>query len=158
MLKPPLTVPVKELTIGVPDIKIDKTRAILVPASTGIFKEAFAEAVSPMDIIPVSVGVKFTVLPGINVNELDAGFEEYNCATILILLPTRANPNAVEKNTLNSFITPSLGAIKVKSLKPCRLMEGPNIGRGILSPNPIRAGNPGSPLIRDVKLTGPPDA
>ena len=135
-----------------------------VCAGTGIDKPVnIPLEIDPIESIPVNEGVRVINVPGIAVIVLLGTVDWYNCAVIVIVLPTKDNAAVVEKKISIAVMVPSRGIVNAKFVNvPLGLVKSivlPTIDKpGAELPNPTKAGVPTNPPAIVVKLTGIPEA
>lgn len=120
------------------------------------------EDICPTEITPVNAGANVTSAPATAVKLLFGVDELYNCAVIVIVLPTRLNAAVVLKNADILVIVPALGIEKAKFVRVpaafVRSMIPPAmLTPGAEDPKPINPGVPTSPPAIVVRDTGIPE-
>lgn len=113
MLIPPLAYPATVLSRDKPAALAVKTNRRRVPAVTGMLSPvAVPMLISPIEIIPVKLGVSATASMGTKI--LFGVADAKMVASIVTVLPISESAAVVEKNAVISVITPSRGTENAK--------------------------------------------
>lgn len=99
MATPALTKPVIVVATSMPAVtSAANTISSRVLAATGIFSPVVRPLeMEPMPTMPVRVGERVTMAPGMGKNTLSGALEAYNCAVSVTVVPTRESATVVLK-------------------------------------------------------------